>query len=665
MRLEEEITRAICRHYLAPVKIPAADWVRQHLTIDHRQSADYGGLPMDIERTPHARIIYDFLADPVAEELNVMKSSAAAMTSTLIAACFHRLATEPCNILYLIGNQAEARKMSERYWRVWLRQIFGDKIADAEDQSALHLKINGVDLISGSPTEKMLRGIQFKIIIEDESDTMENTLGGGGQSLEVAERERVKNTRRSKIIRLCTPLRKWNHRRPQDDQPRTRIHRLYLSGDQREYRCPCPHCHIDQPLNYDDLRTTGGDRDLAGDLDLERILTDTHWQCPTCQGIVHEGSAKADMIRSGRWVPTKPGTGRIWSAWHTDMVNLIGKTTWGRIRYDLESKRGTHEEAGVRRAYLAEPEDTILELGNGRDRETILRHCSTYDRGTCPIVPWRTVLYVDVQKNCARFPYLISALSSDGTIHVIDWGEAAEFADLFLRDRHTGQIHGLLTTPIPLRIPTALARRHFGEKPPPENVYITRALIDSGYRARGAKEDQEDHAEESVYQFCTSTFHPGEMRYLFTPSKGRAGRQITVPTIDSEVQFNGRILPLHLYDDWAFKKDLYNIRLSSDPENPSPLARDRPRIYFPRREDLELDHASSAPGDSLLSQLLSERIVDGEYRTAAGTLKSGPHWATQGRNDLGDCLKGSLILYAIISRRLLANSHTQSELPAA
>lgn len=650
--LFREINNRIWQHYI-PKELPKMeDWVRENITIDVRQSSEHAGRPMDIAMTPHARIIYDFLEDERAEELNLIKSSAASMTSTLIAACFYRLKFKPGNLLYLIGNVNEAKKMSVRFFQPWMRQVFGDVVANEETQAALHLKVNGIDLLLGSPTEKLLRGMQVSCIIEDESDSLPDFLDGGGQSLEAAERERVKGTRRAKIIRLSSPLRKWNPKTPPNIvQPHARIDRLYHTGDQRVYRCPCPACGVYQEIKYDDLVTRGGDY-TDKELDVERILSDTFWRCQLCKAEVHEGTEKMAMVRAGRWEPTKQTSGRIWSAKHTDLCALIGRATWGRIRAEIEGRRGTIEEAGVRRAYLAEPEDTTSYAVHSRDHGTILRHCGDYDRGTCPIVPWRVVAYYDVQKNCERFPFVVSALAKDGTVYVLDWGEAGEFSEIFTRDRTNGKIYGLFTNPIPLRISEATARFHFKDKDAPEFVYITRALIDSGYSAKGAN-NQDNSAEESVYGFCASTFDVSEMRYLISPAKGRAGRQILVPTIDSSVDYNGRTLPLHLYDDWSFKRDLYNIRLASDPAAPSPLAKDRPRIYFPKRQDLEADHAESDTGQSFLSQILSERIVDGPYRTSSGAKKHGPHWESSGPNDLGDCVKGCLILYAILSKHLM------------
>ena len=647
--LRDTLSGNILRHYQPRAKIDIAEWVKANLRIEPGQSADYAGLPMDVMRTPHARLIYDFLHDPEAEELNVQKSSAAALTSTAIAACFYYLKNEPCNILYLISNQTEARKMSNRYWKPWLRQVFGDAVADDERQAAMHLQVNGVHMISGSPTESVMRATQYRLMIEDESDTHPCTLAGGAQTLEEGERERVKNSVRSKILRFSSPLKKWDPKRATTEQEQARINRLLHEGDQREYRCPCPGCAEMQPVKFDDLQCDDARRP-DGSWILSALIERTYWQCPLCRYKVREGHEKRVMVESGLWVPTVQGDGRIWSALHTDLVNLIGRTTWGRIKHDMERRRGTPQEAGVRRMYLAEPEDTTLDGGVERDKETILRHCGHYARGTCPVIPWQVTTYVDVQKNCERFPWVTHALGMDGTVHILDWGECETFADIFMRGAD-GKIHGLVANPIPLTPNETAARARWPDPTKqPANVFRQRILMDSGYMARGGAA-ADDSTDESVYQFCLSTWEPAANRFLVCPAKGRSGKQITEPTVDSIADLNGRRIPLLLYDDHLFKRDLYNVRLASDPDNPTSNAKMRPRIYFPRREDLEEDHASAEPGRSLLSQMLSERVVVGWY-TSGTVKKHGPHWKAHGPNDYGDGVKGGLVMYAALSRLL-------------
>jgi hypothetical protein len=653
---EEFIIRQLSKRWMPPEKIPPEEWFLKNLRLSANQSADYAGEPLDLRRTPHARLILDFLLDPEAKELSIMKSSAAALSTTVIGMCVYILKHKPRNILYLISNKEEAVKLSKQVWQPFLRQVFGDEV-DTEEQANLHLHINGVEVFAGSPTENLLRNKQVGIVIEDESDTMSDTLIGGGQSLEIAQKERTKNTRGAKIIRLCSPLYKYDPKRPKVSQTGTRIHKHYLRGDQREYRVPCPKCEAFTPLRTDDL-VYDHCRLFDGTYDLDRVAEETHWRCPLCAHVVHEGREKAAMVNSGRWEATnlKPERRSVWSAKHTDLAALIGQATWGYIMAELLRTKGTAEEIGVRRSHLAEPED-LQNAGAERDRESILRHCGTHERGVCPIPAWHILLTVDVQKDCKRFPWMITAVAVNGDSYVIDWGEADAFSDLYVRDVY-GKIHGLIVEPIPLRLPSSVEAREFPDGGAPPYVYVSRALIDSGYRARDARVDESDGKTESVYEFCKRTAYPPENRYLFVPVKGQGGKASTrkALTVDSCVEFQGIHLPLHLYDDNHFKRDLYNVRLPSDPKNPDELARERGRIVFPRLEDIDED---------LIFQLSTERIYDREIKKANGRKITVPMWDNpDGPNDLGDCLKWVLIFYNIMQRQLqeMANAEREAEL---
>lgn len=641
---ERMVREAFARHYMPQPKVSVEQWLYQNLRLSKGQSADYAGEPLDLARVPHARLILDFLAHPEARELNIMKSSAAQFTTTTIGAIIHRLWDDPCNVLYLITNREEANKLSKQLWQPFLRQVFGRSV-DTEEQSNLNLEINGAQVYSGSPTEGLMRNKQVGIIVEDESDTMSDSLIGGGNNLEVAQRERTKNTRGAKIIRLCTPLYAYDPKRAKIEQPRTRIHRNYLRGDQREYRCPCPKCGMWNAIVPEDLHYAHC-RDLAGAWDLDRIREETSWRCPSCKKEIWDGPGKVAMVSAGRWVPTAKAESRVvWSARHTDMISLIGAATWGHIASELaRTEDKPLERVAVRRSHLAEPE-SLHDSGQVRTRYTVLQHCGHHEKGTCPVVPWLVSLTVDVQKDAARFPWMIGAITTSGDQYVIDWGEAKCFDDLFMRD-NAGFVHGLYTQPIPLRLSHSAAVAAFPDGNVPANVYVNRALIDSGYRARGQVTDESDAAAESVYAFCLRTYHAHENRFLFVPVKGRAGVQINALTIDSSVMVNGVQLPLLHYDDPAFKRTLYNIQLDADPKNPGPLAKSHPRIIFPRESDID---------DALIEQLTSERLMDVERRDGrTGRMITKRVWDNpDGPNDLGDCLKWIGVLWEVARRQLL------------
>ena len=148
-----------------------------------------------------------------------------------------------------------------------------------------------------------------------------------------------------------------------------------------------------------------------------------------------------------------------------------------------------------------------------------------------------------------------------------------------------------------------------------------------------------DASEQSVYGLCLRTFVKG--RFCICPVKGRAGVQWTTSgvVVESSAQVRGFNIPVYHYDDWAMKSDL-NVRLSSDPAKPSPLARRQPRIVFPRASDVT---------DDLIEHLTAERIVEVEKKDRDGRNVTKRLWRVpEGRkNDWWDCLKWLSVLHEI------------------
>lgn len=653
-QIDRTIAARLAHHWTPPPELPLEDYFRQRLRIAGNQSASDAGKPLDLRKNPQSRVILDFLLDPHARELNIEKSSAGGISTTVIAACVHMLERDPGNILYLIGSADEARKISAVYWRPFLRQIFGP-IADDKSQAALHFKIAGVEIILGSPTEEQMRGKQFKVIIEDESDTMEDTLIGGAQDLDVAEDERTKNAAGSKIIRLCCPLYAYDPAAPKDvRQPLTRINRHYQRGDRREFRCPCPACGVEHPIKRENL-ITDHCRDLTGLLDLDRVAEETYWSCPTCSHQVPDTlAAKTPFFDRGRHVPTsKPLSRTIWSAKVTDLAVLFGKAaSWGFVESALLKAESESEDklAATKRSHLAEPRPREKE-GASRTIETLLRHCSHYDRGTCPIIPHRVYLAADVQKDATYFPWLLSAVNQRGDLFVIDWGEASD----------TDELETLRTRPLPVHCtlpPHLLEKFPTGIVPP---VYVTHAVIDSGHHARG---DEVDNTARSVYSFVhrcgflrtTDSAGHTTLRYKWVPLKGRGESQINCEIKTSTAHLTDAIiLPLVLFKDPSFKSELYHIQLAYDPTPGAPdskiqsQARALPRILLPRYRDDAVLAEGQIPYSQFLQELQAERYgsVMQKPRNGAPAYEVRKWYVPSGlANNFGDCLKMTKVLHA-------------------
>lgn len=633
----------IAMDVLAPTSaLSFADWCLRRLRLEAGQSVDYSGMPLDVTLVPHTGIIDDFLNDPFAWELNIMKSSQSSFTTTVIAAMARRLDDEPKNVIYMIGNLQEAETISKKDIQPFLRQVFG-----RVHGTTLHLQPNGVNFWLGSATEGFMRNKPAWCIIEDESDTMEDTLTGGSQDLETAQNERLKAAKHTKIIRLCTPLQAYDPTLPKDvPQPGTRIHRNYLRGDQREYQCPCPHCSRMGPLLPEHIQVPRLD---DGEIDVTKI-ENAVWKCPDCGGEVPDnGDEKKAMVRAGKWVPTNPkASRRVWSARQTDMVALIGKASWGFLAEKIEDAKKTGKLAAVMRAFFAEPENVSNEALS-RSEKTILKHANGYPRGKCPSsAPYVIGIAVDVQDGGKYFPWVIGDISMEGALHVIDWGEADSFEEL----------DAIRRRPIPLTEPTKRA-----DGSPVTHVYVTRAVIDSGNHAKGGAAPGAV-ADDSVYMFCARSAKAG--RFMWTALKGAGGQQTKTwngITKDSRAWINATTpIPLVLFDDWAYKRQLYSIRLS-DPEKPHPEKATTPIIRFPAPaataeprksspDDRNQPTGREVDYDNFVKQMVAERLVQVRKRTRTGKVVYPWEWQVPANqhNDFGDCVKMLLVIHTLFLR---------------
>ena len=677
------------RVYMPPPPEPIWEWAENNLRISASQNREHAGQPWRIDKVPHTRLVFDFLADPQARELHIMKSSAAAFsTAIMVGLCWH-LRFRPCRVLYCINNLAEIRKVSRSILQPFLRQIFGEATIDDPDQSTLFMNLpNGSVLELGSPTEGFFANKQASIIVLDEYDLFPDQLEGGATSPLSAARGRFKgSTGFAKLFTLTAPQRKYDPARREQFQPLTKQHQAYLSGDQREYRIACPSCGIDfapgrAHLHYEHLRLPApaqSELDLGGEpdelpLDLDRIREETGLRCPTCSHVIMEGSGpthKAALVRAGRWVPTvRDNPPTRWSAVYNDTCALIGDSRLGTLAAELVDSRtrSRHDHVQVLRARFAEPEsdEDVVDLSVEHAR----RHCSTYARGTCPVVPWRVALIIDCQKGPSEhqpllFKWGIVAYLENGTEYVINYGITASAQEL----RHIYESpvpYSGPALPEPAPSPNSAAAPAplpaLIQPPQPKQFFCQWAVIDSGYRA-GVDAAAEESFEHHVYPLCISWgARPGGrwMRrgahlvytgaWHLIPMKGRSRDQMrddVVRLTDADAahpQYGQVQIPLHMFNDPYFKVELYHGILAADPGNPvDPRLTRFPRLYLPQFND-ELDEA-------FLAEITSERLMD-RQKKIRGQTRLVREWGvpSKAKNDFGDVLKMSRVLWTLVAR---------------
>jgi hypothetical protein len=667
-----------------PPSDPIWVWAEKTLRIAPSQNREYAGQPYRIDRAPHTRLVFDFLKDPVARELHIMKSSAAQFsTAIMVGICWH-LRFRPCRVLYCINNLAEIRKVSLAIMQPFLRQTFGDAVIDDPDQSTLFVRFpNGSVLEFGSPTEGFFANKQASIIILDEYDLFPDQLEGGATGPLAAARGRFKgSTGFAKLVTLTAPQRKYEPARKDHQQPGTKQHQAYLSGDQREYRITCPGCLIDfapgkDHLHFEHLRQPApaqaelplGEDPPEPPLDLDRVRAETGLRCPSCGHIITEGPGpgqKEELVRAGRWVPTvRDNPPTRWSARYNDTCALMGDSQLGTLAAEWVDarSRSRHDLVQVMRARFAEPEsdEDVVDLSLEHAR----RHCGAYLRGTCPVVPWSVVLIVDCQKGPSEqqpllFKWGRVAFLEDGTEYVIDYGATASAQEL----RH------IYESPVPYSgppLPEAPAPKNPAPAPAPaaptqpKQFFCQLAAIDSGYRA-GVDAEAEESFEHHVYPLCIAWgARPGGRwvrrgpSWVYTgawhliPMKGRSREQLQGESIRlteataAHPQYGHVEIPLHMFNDPWYKGELYHGILAADPGNPAdPRLKKYPRLYLPLSTD-DLDEA-------FLSEITSERLMD-KQKKIRGQIRLVRDWAVPSRmkNDWGDVLKMSRVVWTLIA----------------
>lgn len=666
--------------YMPPPADPIWVWAEKTLRLASSQNAEHAGQPWRIERVPHTRLVFDFFADPTARELHIMKSSAAAFSTALLVGICWFLRYKPMRVLYCINSMAEVRKVSRAIFQPFLRQIFGEAVVDDPDQSALFFELpNGSIIEFGSPTEGFFANKQAQIVILDEFDLFPDQLEGGVSEPLAAARGRFKSSERfAKLVTLTAPQRAFDAARRDSFQPGTKQHRAFLSGNQMEFRIPCPHCQMEwapkrEHMHFEHLRVTVPQEELplegvpakeAG-YDMPRIQREAALLCPFCQGQILEGSGpagKAAAVRRGKWVATRlDAPPDRWSATYNDTCALLGNSRLGTLAAEMidAKSRGRMDLVQVCRARFAEPEsdEDVVDLS----ADHVRRHCGGYRRGTCPVVPWFIALIIDCQKGPSEaqpilFKWVLVAYQDDGTGYVVDYGQTASPAELRLRYESPVPYSGA----VPVQLPV---QNSDTKETGPVNFFCQRAVIDSGYRA-GADADQEESFEHHVYPLCIAWGWRADGHWkqspagvaLYTgtwhlvPMKGRSRSQIR----DEAHQFSsttvphpqiGQIeLPLHLFNDWWFKSELYQGSLAADPRNPAdPRWRRYPRIHLPMPED-DLD-------EQFLSEISAERLGD-KPKKVRGRVMMIRDWIvpSKRKNDFGDCLKMGRVLWSLMAK---------------
>lgn len=187
--------------------------------------------------------------------------------------------------------------------------------------------------------------ISKKVLLRDEIDRAPKELTTGeGNFLRVTEGRTQAFGNRRKIFDASTPT-----------TATSLIWSEYLTGDQRLFFVPCPHCGELQALEFGDDYTNFG---LKGEFNEDGILIDCYYLCKYCNKKIYEYN-KTKMLSLGRWIPTAVSQkDNVRSYSINSLYGPLGMSSWRSIYIDWKNSiNDPSEYVTFRNLYMGLPSD--------------------------------------------------------------------------------------------------------------------------------------------------------------------------------------------------------------------------------------------------------------------------------------------------------------------
>jgi phage terminase large subunit GpA-like protein len=394
-----------------PPRLSLSAWADRYYVLSSETAAEPGRW----HTLPYQREILDAITDPEVTQVSVMKSARVGYTLCMSAAIGYFMHQDPSSILVVQPTVDDAKNFSKETIAPMLRDvpvlsrlIFRDveeKGKGPKDSSATltHKAFpGGILSLIGANSGAGFRRVSRRVVMFDEVDAYPPSAGNEGDQIHLGMK-RSEGFYNRKIIAGSTPL----------IAGASRIEELFLSGDQRRYCVPCPHCQHMDYLAFD----RKGDRGHVMRWPDGRP-EDAYFECRTC-GCSIEHKDKRWMIERGEWRPDNPSSAHrsyhLWSA-----LSYSPNATWGQIATEfLEAKRGGTDK--LKTFVNTTLGETWKERGEAPDWERLYQRRETYAIGSVPAGPIVLTAGVDVQKD--RFVYEVVGWAPNKESWSVDAGE--------------------------------------------------------------------------------------------------------------------------------------------------------------------------------------------------------------------------------------------------
>lgn len=284
----------LARDYLQPVALTTvAEWADRYRMLSRKGAAEPG--PYRTDRTPYLREPMDLLspASPV-EEVSLMFAAQLGKSEAGNNFVGHTIDVDPGPLMIVQPTIDMAKRYSRQRVApmiedtpVLRRRVKENRSRDESNTTLVKDFAGGLLIIAGANSAAGLRSTPVKKLFLDEIDAYPLDVDGEGDPIMLAEKRTATFLRR-KLLKTSTPTVKGF----------SRIEQCFLAGDRRRYHVPCPHCGVEQVLQFGALQWL---RDDVG----APIPGSVRYVCPHCGGAVAEHQKPA-MLAAGRWIAKRP-----------------------------------------------------------------------------------------------------------------------------------------------------------------------------------------------------------------------------------------------------------------------------------------------------------------------------------------------------------------------
>lgn len=560
-------------------------------------------------------------------QADAMKCTQSGLTEVTLHGIRYIAKHDPQNVGFAIDNVKQAGEVNEIRLKPTLRKLGADVMpADDDDAGRYLIRMRRMLIYflgsysSGAFAQKM-----FEIGINDELEEH-----GTKNSVEDMK-SRMKTSARRLLINISRP--KKLLRNNEGKIIGGPIALEHAGGSMHVQEVPCPHCTEQnggvpagfQELQQDNMKF-GHCKNVLEEWDLDRVLTETYFECIHCHQPIEEHWKRwMNDRKNRRWRRTNLNAEPNHISFHfSDFLAYDDSVRWGRLAIKYIKSAGNSEK---RASYRNDHEGLPVEvIATRTEISDLLLLRGTYKRGFIPWEPRTILLIADVGQVYVKWGVLAfrkSADWGDGECSVIDWGKDIHPDDIARRFRQ-------------LKYKCIANRKRYG---------ISFGDMDARFRRL------------AVHKACLRV-----PRLLF-PSVGlRAGISSRSVSINRNLPNRPAWFGVITYNDDDAKSELYADRFGAwaewlkngQPADEKPLTA---RIWLPEdikanpgyesAFDAQLSRASKkkrarsariiSKRDNFLEECTREHLVE----DANGRLE----WKRKGDNEAGDILKVGCLIW--------------------